>query len=256
MRWAPYALGASGLLLVTVVTCRLCAPAFAPRGRIRIERQALAVPPPLSPAAPAVTTAAPAEATKPRPEQRASSQAEGGRTQPPSPSVGPVPAAEPPVTRPRVAPALPIHANAPPKPLRNPPAVPSKALVTLAKPARAPAAAAAPVERCRMCGRPAASWVKVDGERQPRCPDHTRSVSTAEAEISLPASAGEAPPPTPPAPVTSLPDTGGAAPEGVAPSAPASEGTAVQCRGATRRGERCRRKTADASGLCYQHRPR
>jgi hypothetical protein len=29
---------------------------------------------------------------------------------------------------------------------------------------------------------------------------------------------------------------------------------AVQCSGVTRRGERCRRKTLDSTGLCYQHR--
>jgi hypothetical protein len=95
-----------------------------------------------------------------------------------------------------------------------------------------PGAAQEPVARCMVCGEAAGSWVELEGQRIGYCAVHAGTPS--------PAVSGRA-------------RAAGTAEGGPAASGPGEAGSA-QCRGVTKSGSRCRRKTKDASGLCYQHR--
>jgi hypothetical protein len=119
-----------------------------------------------------------------------------------------------------------------------------------AKPVRKPAAEPPPSQEprpealCLTCGKAADSWVEVDGNRVGYCRKHYSDLT-----------------PVAPAPTAAPPaaEGGGAhpLPAARAPAAEAPAGAApVQCQGLTKAGDRCRRKTRDPSGFCYQHRPR
>lgn len=105
-----------------------------------------------------------------------------------------------------------------------------------------------PAARCLECGAPAASWVEVDGKRVGYCRKHYSKLDRPRAgrkrskpqaqEMAVPA------------------DKGSAAASGELPTPAQQEAASVQCRGVTKDGTRCRRKTRDPSGFCYQHRPR
>jgi hypothetical protein len=142
--------------------------------------------------------------------------------------------------------------------------------------APSPREAVAPVEtspdpgtpRCSRCGAPADSWVERDGATLGYCRSH---YTTTPALASVPAPppsgspAGQRPTPTTTTPVAppalGVPTSSAEAsnteedrkppPERDKPKSP----TSVQCKGTTKKGERCRRKTTDPSGYCYQHKP-
>lgn len=113
---------------------------------------------------------------------------------------------------------------------------------------------------CLVCGSPSVSWIERDGERKGFCRAH---IGTPERPVPVTASA----PPTPPIPSAPLKPPGpppGEARQGGAvasgePAAPTtperSGGASQQCSGVTKSGTRCRRKTRDPSGFCYQHQP-
>lgn len=115
--------------------------------------------------------------------------------------------------------------------------------------------------RCLVCGAPADSWVESEGVSRGYCRAHygpaSPPVSAAPpagptAAVAPPTS----PPPTPPQ--TAPPGAAVSAPTAETPPAPSQEPArsatgSVQCRGTTRDGDRCRRKTRDPSGFCYQH---
>ena len=96
-----------------------------------------------------------------------------------------------------------------------------------------------PAGVCLVCGERADSWVEIDGRRQGYCPKHVSKV-----RVPLPATAA--------VPAQGLAPSGPSA--SFAPASGASETGSVQCRGITRAGLQCRRKTRDPSGVCYQHR--
>jgi hypothetical protein len=83
----------------------------------------------------------------------------------------------------------------------------------------------------------------------------TRPPHAAEAPHAAKPVAGD-PDPAAAAPPAPVPDAARVNPEGTPAEAIAAEDTALsqQCQGTTRSGARCRRKTRDASGFCYQHR--
>lgn len=87
--------------------------------------------------------------------------------------------------------------------------------------------------RCLVCGTAIPSWVEVDGRRQGYCPRHQSRVKVAA--------------PTYPAADRSRATWGRS-------SRAREETSSVQCTGTKRDGTRCRRKTRDPSGRCYQHR--
>jgi len=88
--------------------------------------------------------------------------------------------------------------------------------------------------------------------------------ATDHPEVRTPLPAQEAQPsrvdPPPSGEPTAVPpstESGPATTEGNAAAGQEEvpSGLALQCQGLTRAGARCRRKTRDASGFCYQHRP-
>jgi hypothetical protein len=92
---------------------------------------------------------------------------------------------------------------------------------------------------CMICGARADSWTEVDGQRVGYCRKHlTKAASVSPARRATAAEGAEEPGPKP--------ERRTASSESGSPS--------VQCRGVTRSGTRCHRKTSDPSGLCYQHR--
>jgi hypothetical protein len=123
-------------------------------------------------------------------------------------------------------------------------------------PALAPAAASDPQSPgmpagkavCQVCGRPVESWAEVDGRRIGYCRRHMARV-TRSRRPRRPAAPPAAGPPVEQEPTDSFPVTNddGAASGKIEP---------VQCQGLTKSGARCRRRTTDPSGYCYQHRAR
>ena len=105
-------------------------------------------------------------------------------------------------------------------------------------------------EGCLVCGARPDSWIEVDGVRQGYCRRHySPPVQAVRPPVAQPVPTA-IPPPDP---------AGAPAPEVAAstgPPAPAAPGNgkAAQCRGLTRSGTQCRRKTTDPGGFCYQHR--
>jgi hypothetical protein len=84
-----------------------------------------------------------------------------------------------------------------------------------------PIAEPSPVEsRCQVCDEPVYSWVERDGRRYGYCQMHQGQSTSATL-----------------------------APAG------ATAALKQQCLGTTKSGSRCRRKTTDPSGWCYQHKP-
>lgn len=108
-----------------------------------------------------------------------------------------------------------------------------------------------PAARCLECGAPAASWVEVDGKRVGYCRKHYSRLDRPRASRKRSRAQPQAP---------AIPPAAGEPPSAVeAPQVgrqESAEEAPVQCRGITKDGTRCRRKTKDPSGFCYQHRPR
>lgn len=112
-------------------------------------------------------------------------------------------------------------------------------------------AAPEPAARCLECGAPAASWVEVDGKRVGYCRKHYSKLDRPRASRKRTRTQPQVPPvPADPGSPTATEELSPARQE------PAAEAAPVQCRGVTKDGARCRRKTKDPSGFCYQHRPR
>jgi hypothetical protein len=144
--------------------------------------------------------------------------------------------------------------------LRKPAAAKQRTTVPAALTQAAPEPPLKPEGFCMVCGAPTDNWVEVDGRKQGYCPKHLSKV-----KIPVPPPARAERPVAAPAP-TATPSRRTYSPP--APSEPAAqedparepsagsgaEGPLVQCRGVTKSGTQCRRKTRDPSGLCYQHR--
>lgn len=174
----------------------------------------------------------------------------------------------PPQPAPAMAPALPADYPAP-EPY-NPAADPRRPLVdptdyrraparrprTQALPAGAPQPEPEPPVKpegfCLVCGAPTDNWVEVDGRKQGYCPKHMSRVKIPIASTPPGLPAAPAPAATGASPAEGPPPVPVSTEQG--PAAAATDGPSVQCRGVTKSGTPCRRKTRDPSGLCYQHR--
>lgn len=215
--------------------------AGAPGRRIVVQRRA--VPPPAAEAPAPAPAEAPARPASPSPAVAPAPEPE------PDPSPGYV--AEPEAVAPSTLPG--DYAAAEPY---NPATDPRRPLVDtgdyLRRPARSRRASSVPPQPepeapvrpegfCLACGAPTDNWVEVDGRKQGYCRKHMGRV---RIPVSPPASARVAPRPAPAAAAYS------ASPE----SRSGGEGASAQCRGVTKSGAPCRRKTRDPSGFCYQHR--
>ena len=264
MRFGPPALGAICFVIATLVSYRVSQP---PPPVLRYQPAAIPVPavaPPASAATP-TTQAAPVAA----PEFQSVVQP------PPLPVQTAVPPANAPAPLPQYQPA-PTPAPTAALPDRYPMPPPGTSGKTPKK-SRKTAASAAPTDtsvpgtderpKCLLCNAPADSWVEVDGVKQGYCRKHYSHMDRPRTSRK---SAARTPAPAPvPEPETSpgeTADTGAvtqeASPEGRVERATPSRGKrsdsegSVQCRGFTKTGQRCHRKTKDPSGFCYQHRPR
>jgi hypothetical protein len=215
MRVFPAALGALWFLLFFAVSYRLSA---APRPAIEFQPGALAVPGPTqAPAAVAGDAGSSyviSTAPEPEPVERPVEYPEDALP-PPEPLAQPV--REPA----HVTPLAPLvqRAVTAPRIGSSSRARRTRRTAETPRPARTSGQESA---ACLVCGARAASWVEVDGQRVGYC----------RAHYSAPEGAAGAEDP---------PSAGG-------------EGPSAQCRGVTRSGARCRRKTRDPSGFCYQHR--
>jgi hypothetical protein len=216
MRVFPAALGALWFLLFFAVSYRLSA---APRPAIEFQPGALPVPGPAQAPA-ALPGAADSYVISPAPEpERIESPEAYPEAALPPPGPLPPPVREPAHVTP-LAPFVPpaVTVTAPRMGTRGP-ARSARRSDETPRPARTSGQESA---ACLVCGTRAASWVEVDGQRVGYC----------RAHYSAPEGAAGAEDP---------PSAGG-------------EGPSAQCRGVTRSGARCRRKTRDPSGFCYQHR--
>lgn len=246
MRVAAWITGIAWFLICTSLSYARFARHAAPP--VVVQHGAVALPP-LAPEP--ITAPAHAPGQKNGPENSAPA-----RVDVPAPSVATPTSSDPAVppapilraapTRPLVTPLpAPVTANGlTPMPIRKPEARQDDASAT----AEAGSAqnqpgsvAVEPAARCMECGAPAASWVEVNGRRVGYCRQHYSQLALPRGERER--SRTPAPAPAAPPAMENTP-------------APVEEPAAVQCRGFTKDGTRCRRKTLDPSGYCYQHRPR
>jgi hypothetical protein len=244
MRPLPLAIGiSSALVLGWLLTGSLRDAADRPA--ITIERGALPVPPPLaaeaspSPGAtaepdppPVLIPASPAPAPA---SVRGFSPPGAGRTGwlIEGDGIPYLPPVIPP--KPETRPSPPVAAPATPPPTAPQPEAPPVA----PSPAR-------PENRCAECGEPGERSVTRQGHAIWFCAAHFYPAGRPLSDSTPPheePSAADAHSPAPPA---SLPT----------PAASAKSAAATQCTGMTRSGARCRRRTADSSGMCHQHRPK
>lgn len=218
MRNFLYAVGGIWFLLITAACWRGFSSAGAAGPRILIQPQALPGPGPAS--RPDFTAPASSPPRDPPGRDR-----EPPAALPAGPEEGFAPAPVP-----AALPAAPFERRSPAPAKRPRPAIPAGEGHRDDRPIAGEEAPAVDLSlgRCLLCGGTAESWVEIEGQRIGYCRRHSSRPQTG------PAAAGGGPKPTPAA--------GG-------PAAPA------QCEGATRTGARCRRKTSDPSGFCYQHRP-
>lgn len=274
MRVLPVVVGLSWFFFVVSVSYAVNSATAPPRSRITVERHAIPLPPPRpsvepsAPTVPGVPAETPdppissAELSEPLPTSEPQSEP-APRTaelspEPPAPADPPEPVRSPvavdwrrksdtrSASRPVASTGSPLAAALPavPAPAFEAPPIPEKKRRASRRASAAPAAEipeipGEPMGVCMICGARADSWTEVDGQRIGYCRKHLTKAA-----------------PVPPAPreaASESPDEPRLKSE--RRTAPAETGSAsAQCQGFTKSGTRCRRKTSDPSGLCYQHR--
>lgn len=256
------------LFLITTTLSFAGFRAAGARPKMVLQRRALepppaSQPPPIAPVTPPAAEPAPSlePAEEASPDRR---QVEPDQTPPPvlpdsyraadrfqPPSAPYNPAADP---RHPLMDVSPLKKAAAPRKTRS--TQPAAVLPGAPAVAGAPEPPLKPEGFCLVCGAPTDNWVEIDGRKQGYCPKHMSKVKTPVERATTttsrrrPRAEGDGPP----APGEAI--GADAAPEQSSPprSFSAGEGELVQCRGVTKAGTQCRRKTRDPSGLCYQHR--
>lgn len=261
MRLVPCLLGFIWFALCTTASYRQYARIYSPP---RLELRRAPAPVPVARPLPAATPG-PAAVPAPAREALPAAVSPAGRHGEPYPSPGVTPApipvpvsTSPPVSAPQ--PRVPAPALLQPAPALPAPAVAAAATSrkwtastrqkSTAKSPALPEAIADLGGVCLVCGGRADSWVEnEDRQRIGYCRRHLDKVVRPEKPARSSAQREAAAPPEAEPAAGTAPGAAEGMPAG------AAETGSHQCRGVTKSGQPCRRKTRDPSGFCYQHRP-